>query len=131
MSSDTRSKFLKARLYSAYRPATFHSVHVLCESSDPQGRRFPCVESLMNGDHIQPYIHDVSVMVMHQPDGRRDRCVTSVFRVFYKRHVNLPHNARLDVQGDVAIMRVASKNRQSVVNMRASDRELYDFIAVM
>ncbi|KAJ6623318.1 hypothetical protein B0H10DRAFT_1944037 [Mycena sp. CBHHK59/15] len=85
----------------------------------------------MNGDRIQPYVHDVSVMVMHQPDGRCDCCVTSVFRVFYKHHVNLPHNARLNVQDDVAIMRVASKNKQSMVNMRASDRELCDFIAVM
>ncbi|KAJ6599577.1 hypothetical protein B0H10DRAFT_1959022 [Mycena sp. CBHHK59/15] len=82
------------------------------------------------GAHIQSHVHDVSVTVMHQPrrDGRR---VFSTFRVFYKRHVRLSHNTRLDVQGDVAIMRVASKNRQSVVNMRRSDREISDFIAAM
>ncbi|KAJ7083523.1 hypothetical protein C8R44DRAFT_753382 [Mycena epipterygia] len=118
------SIFLKARLYPARGRRSFVAVHVLCPRTQP---RYPCVESVMNFEGIQAFVHDVHVHVLHRlPTGR---FVFSVFRCFYKRHMRLPRNHDLDVQGDVVIMRVASKNFQSVVNMRGSDRQIADFVA--
>lgn len=79
------------------------------------------------GHHsLQPYVHDVVVYVHHQAaDGLS---TTSKFQVFFKRHVHLPHNEELDLKGDVVVMRVASRNQLSVVNMRRSDTKIADFI---
>lgn len=74
----------------------------------------------MEGSSLQPHIHDVYVRVS------RPRPI--LFRVFFKRHVLLPHNPKLDLRGDVVVMRVASRNRQSVVNLRTSDRRIADAV---
>lgn len=118
-----RNVFLRSRLYRARTTSPLNpSVHTRCSSSDPQTPRYPCVEGLLDYPGIQAHIHDIYVIIRH-------RRVTSTFRIFFKRHLLLPLNHVLGVQGDVLIMRVASKSRSSVVNMRGSDWRLADFIA--
>jgi hypothetical protein len=74
----------------------------------------------MDGSPFQPYVHDVYVHISYPRP--------MLFRVFFKRHVMLPHNAELDLQGDIIIMRVASRNRHSVVNLRTPDRRVADAV---
>lgn len=88
-------------------------------SSNPQSIRYPCVESVMDGALLQAHVHDIYVRVL-----RQSRSI--LFRVFFKRHAMLPRDPNLNLQGDIVIMRVASRNKQSVVNMRSSDRHLAD-----
>ncbi|KAJ7813624.1 hypothetical protein B0H13DRAFT_1555357, partial [Mycena leptocephala] len=88
--------------------------------------RLPFVETVMGHSSAQPHIHDVVVFVHHQ--GANGRTAISRFRVFCKRHVRLPYNWRLDLKGDVLVMRVASKSLSSVVNLRRSDAKIADFI---
>lgn len=88
-------------------------------SSNPQSIRYPCVESVMDGSLLQAHVHDIYVRVPRQPRS-------ILFRVFFKRHAMLPRDSNLNLQGDIVIMRVASRNKQSVVNMRSSDRHLAD-----
>ena len=103
---------------------SFVSVHVLCT----QQVHYPCVESVMHFASIQPFVHDLRVHVIHRPvPGARP--VFSVFKCFYKRHKRLPLNSDLNVQGDLVIMRVATKNLRSVIDMEESDREVADFVA--
>lgn len=73
----------------------------------------------MDGALIQNYVHDFFLRVVIK---RR----STLFRVFVKRHKNLPFNPFLGIQGDVLVMRVASRNRDSLVNLRASDMRILD-----
>jgi hypothetical protein len=117
-----RDVFLRSRLYRARAASPLNpSVHTRCSSSNPQSPRYPCVEGILDYPGIQTHIHDIYVIIRH-------RRATSTFRIFFKRHLLLPLNHVLDVQGDMLIMRVASKSRSSVVNMRGSDWRLADFI---
>lgn len=113
-----KSIFLRGRLYSARQqsPKTV-SIYATCCSADPQNFRFPCLEGIIEGSHVQPFIHDI--YVLHR---------STLFRVFFKRHTMLPYNKQLGIQGDVVVMRVASRNRHSVVNLRPSDRRIADLI---
>lgn len=112
---------LRARLYSPrLNHPTNISIHAHCTTSNPQNIRYPCVESVMDGSPLQSYIHDIYVRVS------RPRPV--LFRIFFKRHIMLPHNTKLNLQGDIIIMRVASRNRHSVVNIRTSDRHIIDAV---
>lgn len=95
------------------------TVHVRSASIDPQSTRYPCVEGVMDGALIQNYVHDFFLRVVIK---RR----STLFRVFVKRHKNLPFNPFLGIQGDVLVMRVASRNRDSLVNLRASDMRILD-----
>lgn len=74
----------------------------------------------MSGSPLQPHVHDIYVRVS------RPRPI--LFRVFFKRHVMLPRNVKFNLQGDIIVMRVASRNRQSVVNLRTSDRHIADAV---
>ncbi|KAJ7809220.1 hypothetical protein B0H14DRAFT_3481596 [Mycena olivaceomarginata] len=67
------------------------------------------------------HVHDIAVTVRDGPN-------TSRFRVFFKRHVLLPASKSLRIQGDLLVMRVASRNEHSVVNMRAGDCRLSAFV---
>ncbi|KAJ6540097.1 hypothetical protein B0H10DRAFT_2245296 [Mycena sp. CBHHK59/15] len=80
----------------------------------------------MGDARVQAHVHDTAVMVTHRDANRRLKF--SRFRLFYKRHARLSPNRRLDMKGDFLVMRVASRNYLSVVNMRRSDAELADFI---
>jgi hypothetical protein len=119
-------KNITARLYPALRRAISVPVPSRCSSTKAQDARLPFVENVMGHHSLQPYVHDVVVYVHHQAaDGLS---TTSKFQVFFKRHVHLPHNEELDLKGDVVVMRVASRNQLSVVNMRRSDTKIADFI---
>lgn len=74
----------------------------------------------MDGSHFQPHVHDIYVRVF------RPRPI--LFRVFFKRHTMLRYNTKLNLQGDIIVMRVAAHNRQSVVNLRTSDQRIVDAI---
>lgn len=114
--------FLRSRLYSTQNsfPKTIF-IHARCATSDPQNLRYPCIEGVLEDAVVQSHVHDIYVRVL-------DKKTSSIFRVFFKRHVVLPRNACADLQGDVVIMRVASRNRDSVVNLRSSDMRLADFV---
>ncbi|KAJ7166521.1 hypothetical protein C8R43DRAFT_1122101 [Mycena crocata] len=123
VSPPTSHIFLKPRLYSTNTSApTSLDIFTRCRSSNPQDDRFPCVESVLDSAAVQPHIHDIRVVFKH---GRR----TTHFRVFFKRHVRLPANPNVDVQGDLLVMRVAAQNDESVVNMRGGDQRLADYVA--
>lgn len=74
----------------------------------------------------QPHVHDVGVIVQYR--NAKGRLIHSRYRMFFKRHIDLPLNRRLNVKGDIVIMRMAAKSFSSVVNLRRSDVEVADFI---
>ncbi|KAJ7190013.1 hypothetical protein B0H12DRAFT_1246480 [Mycena haematopus] len=119
-------KAITGRLYGAHHRATSVSVPARCSSTNARDPRVPIVESVMGQSYLQPYVHDVVVLVTHRCSD--DRITNSWFRIFFKRHVHLSYNWRLDLKGDIMVMRIASKNRQSVVNLRSSDAKIADFI---
>lgn len=112
---------LRAHLYSAkgHMPKVV-PVTVTCTTADPQSLRYPVLEDIIAGGAFQPYIHDIFV--------KRDRRRSTLFRIFFKRHVLLHPNRQLGIHGDVVVMRVATRNRDSVVNLRSSDHHLVDAI---
>ncbi|KAJ7242226.1 hypothetical protein C8J57DRAFT_1237084 [Mycena rebaudengoi] len=118
---NTHDRFIRSRLYPASSPSTIIPVHVRANSSDPQADRFACVESIMANTTRQPYIHDVFIQVRHGGS-------VSCFRAFFKRHRHLPTHPVLQIQGDLLLMRMAATNWDSVVNLRASDRHLTDWV---
>ncbi|KAJ7442690.1 hypothetical protein FB451DRAFT_1190537 [Mycena latifolia] len=118
-------KDVTARLYTAHHAPVLVPVQARCASTNPQDARCPFVENIM-GFTSQPYIHDVSVLVLHR--GADGRSALSRFWVYYKRHRRLPKNWRLGLKGDIVIMRVAAKCHSSVVNLRGSDVKLADFV---
>ncbi|KAF8135411.1 hypothetical protein EV363DRAFT_1159366 [Boletus edulis] len=88
--------------------------------------RFPVAESLFQDSSVQPYIHNCEVTVL---DGQH----VHRFRVFFKRHRHLPWNPSLSdcnhiFRGDVVVMRVGKGPLQAVVNMRARDSEVADYM---
>jgi hypothetical protein len=113
--------FLHGHLYSARNgsPKTI-SVLARCSSSDPQSLRYPCIESVFDDPILQSHIHDIYIHIVHIRSIR--------FRVFLKRHMLLPYNPYLGIQGDALVMRVAAHNKDSVVNLRPSDNRLMDSI---
>ncbi|KAJ7807508.1 hypothetical protein B0H14DRAFT_3483164 [Mycena olivaceomarginata] len=114
--------FVTARLYPASRKAPMAvQVHTHCSAPNPQLLRFACVESVLDDSAVQSHVHDIAVTVRDGPN-------TSHFRVFFKRHVLLPASKSLRIQGDLLVMRVASRNEHSVVNMRAGDCRLSAFV---
>ncbi|KAJ7635922.1 hypothetical protein B0H17DRAFT_1217191 [Mycena rosella] len=119
--AQTSDIFLRSLLYPASVTPAFISAHTRCRGSDPQALRYPCVESVLDCAAFQPHVHDLYVTVKH---GRH----TSRFRLFFKRHIRLPDNPNVGIRGDLLIMRVASRNEASVVNMRLSDRKLVDYV---
>ena len=113
--------FLCCRLYQPMSPKNV-TVHTRCASPNPQSPHYPCVERALDYPKVQSHVHDVYVAVKH---GR----IITPFRVFFKRHTMLPLSGYLGVHGDVLIMRVASRNNASVVNMRSTDGRLADYVA--
>ncbi|KAJ7441266.1 hypothetical protein FB451DRAFT_1191140 [Mycena latifolia] len=109
-------KDVTARLYTAHHAPVLVPVQARCASTNPQDARCPFVENIM-GFTSQPYIHDVSVLVLHR--GADGRSALSRFRVYYKRHRRLPKNWRLGLK---------AKCHSSVVNLRGSDVKLADFV---
>lgn len=95
------------------------------EGPTPKSIRYPHVEAKFNPS-LQPYIHNCIVNVI--AGGTLAR-----FAVFYKQHCRLPPNhslrkGNLAFRGDILVMRVASKNVNSYVNMRGGDIALSDFV---
>ncbi|KAJ7755282.1 hypothetical protein DFH07DRAFT_773400 [Mycena maculata] len=91
---------------------------------------FPCPSSALPPirkiDDSPPHVHDISMIVVHRDANGRFK--SSIFRLFFKRHTRLSYNRRLDLKGNILIMRVASRNISSVVNMHRSDAKVGDFI---
>ncbi|KAF8122255.1 hypothetical protein EV363DRAFT_1183029 [Boletus edulis] len=118
---------LRCRLYSSSwtRP---HQVTVptRCTDMSRSAVRFPVAESLFQDSSVQPYIHNCEVTVLDRQHVHR-------FRVFFKRHRYLPWNPSLSdcnhiFRGDVVVMRVGKGPLQAVVNMRARDSEVADYM---
>ncbi|KAJ6491080.1 hypothetical protein C8R45DRAFT_1096606 [Mycena sanguinolenta] len=121
-------KPIMARLYPTHRRAVSVAVPARSSSTDRLKHvRLPLVESVMNQCVLQPCVHDISVLVLHRP-GPANRFGVSTFRLFLKRHARLLHNRRLDLKGDIVIMRVGSRNRRSYVDLRSTDTKITDFI---
>ncbi|KAJ7891472.1 hypothetical protein B0H13DRAFT_2340563 [Mycena leptocephala] len=126
ISSERFNTHFTARIYRAHRPAAPVLVYTRCTSANPQDDCTPFVETVIGHQALQPHIHDVSVYVIYR--ACNGRFVTSRFRVFYKRHTRLPYNWRLNLKGDIVVMRTSAKNPFSVVNLRPSDHKVADFI---
>ena len=111
---------LRSRLYST-RDAHPRNTPVHIRSTGPDHRypRYPCVEGVLDDSRVQSHVHDffIRIFVKRKP---------SLFRVFFKRHRNLPYNSSLKIQGDVVVMRVSSRNRNSLVNLQSPDIRLLD-----
>ncbi|KAJ6586084.1 hypothetical protein B0H19DRAFT_853210, partial [Mycena capillaripes] len=76
---------LRARLYTtSIASPSFISVYTR-SSSDSHLARYPCVESVMGSCRIQPYVHDVTVLLRHG-------AAVSRFRIYFKRHKHMPAN---------------------------------------
>ncbi|KAG1786742.1 uncharacterized protein HD556DRAFT_1247896, partial [Suillus plorans] len=87
--------------------------------------RFPVPESLLDSATMQPYVHNCFV-TLHE--GRH----TYQFCVCFKRHCRLRANPILSsidhiFRGDAVVMR-SGTSAGSVVNMRARDNLLTDFV---
>ena len=119
--------YLRSRLYSSLRrKPVLIKVPTRCTRPARQGGpRFPFVESVLSAGRVQPYVHDCIVTVWET--GKRHR-----FRVFFKRHRNLPANrslpAGIEFHGNIVIMRVGALDQFSVVNMRERDTVLSDYM---
>jgi hypothetical protein len=127
---------LRCRLYSTERTHPLQTT-VAARGAGPTSckTRYPFAESVLGGSTMQPYVHNCMVDV-------KERGRTYRFTVFFKRHCMLPINncitrlkyqAHLDTQpfrGDIVVMRVASKNTGSYVNMRDRDTILSDFVVI-
>ena len=87
----------------------------------PQVTRYAYVELVMDFSALQSHVHDIFVRFSH-------RQKTTIFRVFFKRHISLPFNTHLGIYGDVVVMRASQSNEDSVVNLRTSDRRISDRI---
>lgn len=93
-----------------------------------QHTRFPVVEAVLDGAPTQPHIHNSTIRL----NVNRH---TYLYKVFFKRHVNLPVNSSVAAvvpecchgiaQGDIVIMRVG-KDGEGVVNMRGNDSAMAD-----
>ncbi|KAG1859695.1 hypothetical protein F4604DRAFT_1588985 [Suillus subluteus] len=125
-SNQTPELHLRYRLYSALwtRP---HQVTMLtcCSGRSHTAQRFPVPDSLLQEATMQPYVHNCFVNVCKGRHIYR-------FCIFFKQHLRLRANVLLSsgdhkFQGDTVVMRVGV-NHPSVVNMRARDNALADFI---
>ncbi|KAF7365943.1 hypothetical protein MVEN_00469700 [Mycena venus] len=115
-------RFLQARIFpAALTSSSPVSLHTRCLTHHPQCDRTPSVETVMDHQKLQPFIHDFVLVVKHGSTH-------SHFRVFLKHHKRLPQNRALGIQGDLLVLRVAAKNPDSVVNIRSSDRKRIDTI---
>nr|GAT50326.1 predicted protein [Mycena chlorophos] len=85
--------------------------------------RYALVEPAFGDDsNFQSYIHDFRVQLDH---GRN----RDLFQIFMKRHVRLQPNGNVaDVFGDLIVMRVSSQDETAVVNARAGDERMMDFV---
>jgi hypothetical protein len=86
--------------------------------------RFPSVEGVFSGLRLQPFIHDVNVVVYK-------RNIRHTFRVFCKNHQRLPVNTSVrgtQWHGDIVVMRLGQRGANLVVNMRGGDKELVNFL---
>ncbi|KAG6849547.1 hypothetical protein H0H93_007562 [Arthromyces matolae] len=113
--------FLRSRLYSTnnLKPSLI-SIHTRTSSTDPKTTRYPSVEPFLSNFRLQPYVHDTLLFI-------RRGSYAAHFRVYFKRHKYLSKNRHIDtVRGDVLIMKVSSKNAESLVNMRSFDAMMVD-----
>ncbi|KAG2108147.1 hypothetical protein BD769DRAFT_1366007 [Suillus cothurnatus] len=117
---------VRCRLYSASwsRPRQV-TMLTRCSDRSRNAKCFPIPESLLNDASVQPYVHNCFV-TLHE-----GRCIYQ-FCIFFKRHCHLRINTLLSsgdnvFRGDAAITRVGT-SAGSVVNMRARDNALADFI---
>ncbi|KAJ3716690.1 hypothetical protein C8R42DRAFT_588697, partial [Lentinula raphanica] len=82
---------IRARLYAAEGPRPQRTVVYYKENRPRKGHRpafqnrFVYASDLLSEARLQPFVHDVVVSVRH-------RQKTYKFRVFLKRHVQLPAN---------------------------------------
>ncbi|KAJ7019622.1 hypothetical protein C8F04DRAFT_1197541 [Mycena alexandri] len=120
-------KPLRSRHYSTTQQTPrFASTPTQIEPPNPnpgiKSKRRPLVEAHFSDGARQPFIHDFRVQLKH---GRK----ISHFCIFLKRGMVLSPNACTDVvAGDVVVMRVGTKDPKNLVNMRATDRVMADFV---
>ncbi|KAG6864183.1 hypothetical protein C0991_011758 [Blastosporella zonata] len=119
LSRTSKSALLKSRLYAARACSPRNTpIHVRWGEA-PYDARYPSVEGVLDDILLQSHVHDFFL-------STTIKCRRSLFRVFFKRHKHLPYNASLDIQGDLVVMRVASRNRDSFVNLRSTDMHVLD-----
>ncbi|KAJ3933559.1 MAG: hypothetical protein NXY57DRAFT_891827, partial [Lentinula lateritia] len=115
---------LRSRFYSGYTHTPRTSYVLATFDSKNQTSRHPLVDLHFESHRYQPYTHDVFVHLISGPSK-----IKTTFRVFFKKSIRLPVNPVLGIQGDLVVMRAASKHCNSVVNMRGRpDYRLADFI---
>ncbi|KAG1885140.1 hypothetical protein F4604DRAFT_1918803 [Suillus subluteus] len=124
--SFTVERHLRCRLYSSSLGKP-RQVTMLTRCSDPsrKAERFPVPESLLDGANVQPYVHNCCV-TLHEGRHKYQFCI------FFKQHCHLGANTILSsidhiFRGDAVIMRIGA-SAGSVVNMRARDKSLADFV---
>ncbi|KAJ6596606.1 hypothetical protein B0H10DRAFT_2227262 [Mycena sp. CBHHK59/15] len=114
---------LRCRHYSTSHATprfAFTPTHI--ELSNPTASRYPLVESNFPDASRQPWIHDFIVQLQHGTKVSR-------FRIFMKRGKALSPNACANIiGGDVVIMRVATCDSTSVVNMCSTDSRIADYV---
>ncbi|CAK5266291.1 unnamed protein product [Mycena citricolor] len=77
--------------------------------------RYAMPEGLFADLHIQPHVHDLSVLITR-------RSIQTKFRVYFRRHCRLPRNAtRQGIRGEVLFMRAGKQCKDAVVGLRAGD----------
>ncbi|KAG1836842.1 hypothetical protein F4604DRAFT_1602219 [Suillus subluteus] len=118
--------FVSYRLYLTplYLPSNqTPELHLQLDQTPSGHYCFPVPESLLQEVTMQPYVHNCFMNVC---EGRH------IFCIFFKRHLRLRANVLLSsgdhkFRGNTVVMWVGV-NHPSVVNMRARDNALADFI---
>ncbi|KAJ7073085.1 hypothetical protein C8F01DRAFT_1106134 [Mycena amicta] len=118
-------KTVSVRYYHTFGPPVQISAPVLRHPVPTLHSDFIAIDTLLAGYHIQPRVHEIFDGVQHRDDDGHYH--TDHYRAFYKNHKGLPRNLFLNIQGDLAIVRMSEGQP---VNLRRSDRRIADYIAV-
>lgn len=92
--------------------------------------RFPVPETFFVEHSVQPYVHDCDIYL--RENGQQHQ-----FRIFFKWHTRLainkaiPTSEHLAARGDILVMRVGSRIKGNVINMRGRDVALSDRLVVL
>ncbi|CAK5264298.1 unnamed protein product [Mycena citricolor] len=116
MGLDHRSSYpCKTVLHKTQRTHTSECSSSIFTRERPRMPRYAMPEGLFADLHIQPHVHDLSVLITR-------RSIQTKFRVYFRRHCRLPRNAtRQGIRGEVLFMRAGKQCKDAVVGLRAGD----------
>jgi len=116
---------LKGKLYAPtnQRPVNV-DVHTIANANE---ERSPRTDIVMGGTRIQPFIHDITITVLHKKKIHE-------FTVFFQNHIRLQQNRAVGAvvrkgkiwRGSILVMRKGQK--APFVNLRTSDTKLTNFV---